>query len=110
MFPNKFMSLMNNVMKVRERKKNYLMKVYIDCNRSTLDKIVFRKKFKKLAKSDSDTSTSYSNDDISSDKENMKPPAVVSKNKHSLVPVNKCTNDAVQVSPTPTPTPTPTPA
>ena len=61
----------------------------------------YQKKNRKLTKSDSDSSTDFSDDDISSDKENMKLPIVATRNKCSLLSVNEYAKDTIHVSPTP---------
>ena len=87
--PDILMSLLDNLTgnvdvisdeRSREREKSKLMKVCVDRTQSALDKRVLEKNTK-LTKSNSDSSTGFSGDDISSDEENMKPLAVATRNK-----------------------------
>ena len=87
--PDILMSLLDNLTgnvdvisdeRSREREKSKLMKVCVDRTQSILDKRVLEKNTK-LTKSNSDSSTGFSGDDISSDEENMKPLAVATRNK-----------------------------
>ena len=87
--PDILMSLLDNLTgnvdvisdeRSREREKSKLMKVCVDRRQYILDKRVLEKNTK-LTKSNSDSSTGFSGDDISSDEENMKPLAVATRNK-----------------------------